>query len=86
MNDLFEYDAFTVIYHQNGRMRVTKNGLLDRGVYSCMDFNHRLMQLIQYGWEVLAINSRRIGDRRRLTEEYYFRRKKRLENLTTREL
>jgi hypothetical protein len=76
MEDLYEYGAFTVIYRQDGRMRVEKSGLLDRGIYNCLEFNHRLMQIFQYGWEMLAIISLHSGDRHRLTEDYFFRRKK----------
>jgi hypothetical protein len=81
MDDLFEYSAVTVIYNQDGCMSVPNIGLVERGMYSCVEFNHRLTQLIQYGWEVLAITSRKCMDRERMAEDYYFRRKKGETNL-----
>jgi hypothetical protein len=81
MKELFEYRAVTVIYNQDGRMAVPRGGLVRRGLYTCVEFNHRLTQLIQYGWEMLAINTRKCADRQRMAEEYYFRRKKAVEGL-----
>ncbi len=76
MEEIFEYCSVTVVYRKNGRMAVPSKGLVDRRSYTCLEFNHRLMSLLQNGWEILAITTRRWAGRDRMAEEYLFRHKR----------